>query len=87
MTTAPAAPAMCPGNLALRFVVDPSRSGDVPVPVPGVLRLLVEAVVIGGGSVGWATGGLPVLSGALVTLTIVHHGVARRRLTWLGAVR
>lgn len=129
MTTAPDPPAMRPGNLALRFVVelsalvglgvggwalggglgvagaatfplaamaawgtfavpdDPSRSGGAPVPVPGVVRLLVEAVVIGGGCVGWATGGLPVVATVLAVLTVVHYGIAWPRLTWLVAVR
>ena len=66
---------------------DPSRSGEAPVPVPGVVRLLVEFLVLGGGAAGFVAAGWPWVGLALAVATVVHYGVGFRRLSWLMSSR
>jgi len=62
---------------------DPSRSGQAPVPTPGILRLLLELlffafaayllIVIQQASAGWV----------LVIVTIIHYVISYDRILWL----
>lgn len=62
---------------------DPSRSGHAPVPTPGALRLLYEAIFFGlaawslyrvqGPSWGWTFG----------AIVVIHYAVAYERIIWL----
>jgi len=62
---------------------DPSRSGRAPVPVPGVLRLLLELAFfafavwalfdIGSSTLGWVLAGVVVL----------HYAASYDRIAWL----
>jgi hypothetical protein len=62
---------------------DPSRSGAAPVPVPGVLRLILELMVFGAGTaalaarVGWV--GFAIF----VVLLLIHHLGTTERINWL----
>lgn len=62
---------------------DPSRSGKAPVPVPGVIRLMLEAVFFlsatwslvatGFGAYGWIYG----------LVVLIHYAASYDRLAWL----
>lgn len=62
---------------------DPSRSGAAPVPVPGLVRLLLEigfflAATACLRSLGWETA-----SATFAVLVVLHYGASLDRLTWL----
>ena len=66
---------------------DPSRSGKAPIEVDGWVRLAVEAVVFGSGTLG-----LIIIEGlwlgmAFLVLVVVHNVVARNRIVWLLATK
>lgn len=62
---------------------DPSRSGKAPVPVPGLLRLLLELVYFGAATWGLFAAGLPALGGIFGGIVLMHYGVSYDRLAWL----
>ncbi len=62
---------------------DPSRSGGAPVPVRGVVRLLLEFVILGGAFLVMYTEGLFYISLAFISLVIIHYILARERIDWL----
>ena len=62
---------------------DPSRSGNAPVAVPGIVRLLIEIGVFGMAI--WSlydTGHLG-LSAILGALVIIHYLISYDRILWL----
>jgi len=62
---------------------DPSRSGKAPVPVPGVVRLLLELAFFG--LAAWALGdaGKPILALVLAGVTFAHYVLSYDRVAWL----
>lgn len=62
---------------------DPSRSGNAPVPVPGILRLMLELTVF---TVGvwalWGTG-YPRWGMAFAIIVVLHYIISYDRITWL----
>lgn len=62
---------------------DPSRSGAAPVPVPGVLRLILELAIFTAAC--WALYDLEMrgLALALAVTVIVHYAVSYDRVLWL----
>lgn len=62
---------------------DPSRSGNAPVRVPGVLRLLVELLVLGGGAACAALAWHVAAGAVFGVLVVLHYAVAWRRVAWL----
>ena len=62
---------------------DPSRSGNAPVPVPGVIRLVLEFFVFG--SAAWALFhmGYAEFSIILAVVTAAHYAVSYDRILWL----
>jgi len=62
---------------------DPSRSGHAPVPVPGVIRLVLELSVLAAGAAGFALAGQTWLAALLVVLTIFHYATTLERTRWL----
>ncbi len=62
---------------------DPSRSGNAPVPVPGVIRLVLELFVFG--SAAWALFhmGYAGFSIILAVVTAAHYAVSYDRVLWL----
>lgn len=67
----------------LNVLDDPSRSGNAPVEVSGRVRLVVEAIVLGGGWIAYGTAGHRALGVALAVLTVLHYAVAFGRVRWL----
>ena len=62
---------------------DPSRSGRAPVPVPGVVRLVLELVILFGGTAGFYVSGYTTI-GIIVALFIaVSYAFSLDRLGWL----
>jgi len=62
---------------------DPSRSGRAPVPVPGVVRLLLELLTFG--LAGWAlfTSKTLTLGWAFSVFVILHYSLSFDRIKWL----
>ena len=61
---------------------DRSRSGEAPVPVPGAVRLLVEASVFGVAIVVvWFAS--PTYAVALLVGVVVHYALSIDRIKWL----
>ena len=61
---------------------DPSRSGAAPVPVPGIVRLLIELLILGFG--GWALYSLnPTYGWIFGAVTLVHYLLSYDRIVWL----
>lgn len=62
---------------------DPSRSGAAPIEVDGLVRLVLELVILGGGAAAVAFAARPEL-GILFALAIVgHYLVSVDRVAWL----
>ncbi|MEU4841495.1 YrdB family protein [Nocardia testacea] len=62
---------------------DPSRSGQAPVAVPGVIRLLVEFAVLFGGAAALWLAGLPRLALVSAAVLLAYHVLAYDRVLWL----
>ncbi len=62
---------------------DPSRSGQAPVPIPGALRLGLEAAILGFGIWAIYQVGAVWLSWLLGLATLVHYALSYDRLWWL----
>jgi hypothetical protein len=61
---------------------DPSRSGKAPVPIPGVVRLLLELALFG--SATWALFRLnPTYGWIFGAVTLVHYFLSYDRIVWL----
>jgi hypothetical protein len=62
---------------------DPSRSGQAPVPVPGLVRLGLELALFGFAT--WALFDLDLthLGWAMAIIVLVHYGVSYDRVQWL----
>ena len=73
------------GALWATFAVpdDPSRSGNAPVPVPGVVRLVLEWAVLFGGAWAFYAIGYSWLGFWLAALTVVHYLLWTSRIAWL----
>lgn len=62
---------------------DPSRSGEAPVAVPGLVRLLVELAVLGGGAAALWAAGLPRWALISALVLVIYQALAYDRLRWL----
>lgn len=62
---------------------DPSRSGNAPVPVPGVVRLAVELAVFLGGAAAFTVRGQWLVTALLCAALVVHLAFSVSRLRWL----
>jgi hypothetical protein len=62
---------------------DPSRSGRAPVPIPGVLRLVLELSLFGLAAWVLYAAGNPLLALILGSITIVHYALSYDRIAWL----
>ena len=62
---------------------DPSRSGGAPIPVPGILRLMLELVILLGGAYAYYQSGYSLPAAALTILVILHYALSGERIMWL----
>jgi hypothetical protein len=62
---------------------DRSRSGRAPVPIPGVLRLVLELSLFGLAAWALYATGSPLLALILGSITIVHYALSYDRIAWL----
>ncbi len=62
---------------------DPSRSGQAPVPVPGILRLILELAVFAFAAWALYTVGRPALGVILAAVVVAHYVASYDRITWL----
>ncbi|CUH43962.1 YrdB family protein [Ruegeria atlantica] len=62
---------------------DPSRSGAVPVPIPGVFRLFLELLILGGAGLAFFQVGLPLFGGLQIALVAFHYAFSIDRIRWL----
>lgn len=62
---------------------DPSRSGNAPVPVPGIVRLGLEWLVLFGGAMAFYASGQAWIGLVLAVLVIVHYALWPERIRWL----
>jgi hypothetical protein len=62
---------------------DPSRSGNAPIPIPGMLRLTLETAVFLGGAAALAARNNWVAFAIFLTAFVVHHAMTTARLAWL----
>jgi hypothetical protein len=62
---------------------DPSRSGKAPVPVPGILRLIIELIFFAAGVWAFYASGLPIWGIMLGILTLIHYALSYDRIIWL----
>ena len=62
---------------------DPSRTGKAPVPVPGILRLVLELALFGFAAWALYDAGSPVLALGLAVITVFHYALSYDRIAWL----
>jgi hypothetical protein len=62
---------------------DPSRSGDAPIPVPGLLRLTLEMAVFLGGAAALAAWNNRVALALFLAAVALHHAMTTERIAWL----
>lgn len=62
---------------------DPSRSGKAPVPVPGIVRLLLELAFFAFAAWALYDAGNIVLSLILATIVVIHYALSYDRIAWL----
>ena len=62
---------------------DPSRSGKAPVPVPGIIRLLLELVIFGFAAWALYDAGQSAIALIFGLLVLLHYLVSYDRITWL----
>lgn len=62
---------------------DPSRSGSAPVPVPGILRLAIEALFFGVACWMLWDAGYPQAAGVLGVIVVAHYALSYDRIRWL----
>ena len=62
---------------------DPSRGGGAPVEVPGLVRVIVELVVLGSAALALYAVGLKALAIAYSGAVLLHYFLSLDRLLWL----
>lgn len=62
---------------------DPSGSGKAPVPVPGVVRLVIELIFFAAGTWAFIAADRPIWGLALGILTTIHYALSYDRIIWL----
>ena len=62
---------------------DPSRSGKAPVPVPGIVRLLLELMLFAGATAGLIDLEATTLAIVFAAVFILHYIVSYDRIIWL----
>jgi len=61
----------------------PDDPGPAPVPISGRLRLLIEAVLLGGATAGYLIGVGPGAGTVFLAITLGHYLLSIARIRWL----
>ncbi len=62
---------------------DPSRSGNAPVPIPGLLRLILEFFIFASAIWSFVYLNLSIYALIFAVLLLVHYITSYRRVRWL----
>lgn len=62
---------------------DPSRSGNAPIPVSGLIRLGLECAILFGGALSLYWSGFGLAGAGLSLLIVAHYALSGERLAWL----
>ena len=62
---------------------DPSRSGKAPVPVPGIIRLVLELALFAFAAWALYDAGNSLLALILAAVVLVHYALSYDRIAWL----
>lgn len=62
---------------------DPSRSGNAPVPIPGILRLFLELLFFALATFLLIASQLISVSVTFAIITIIHYAISYDRILWL----
>jgi hypothetical protein len=62
---------------------DPSRSGKAPVPVPGILRLVLELAIFAFATWALYDAGKGLLALILAIIVVIHYALSYDRIAWL----
>lgn len=62
---------------------DPSRSGSAPIPVPGAVRLALEAMFFGLATWGLFVIGRRETAAILAVAVMAHYAISHDRVAWL----
>jgi len=62
---------------------DPSRSGNAPVPIPGVLRLLLELLIFAVGAIAFIASQQNSAAIVLAVTILFHYAISYDRILWL----
>jgi hypothetical protein len=62
---------------------DPSRSGNAPVPVPGLVRLILELGVFGAGALALYGVDNAMLALIMAVVVLIHYAISYDRIQWL----
>jgi len=62
---------------------DPSRSGKAPVPVPGIVRLLLELVFFALATLAIVASGMETAGTIFGAVVVVHYVISYDRIGWL----
>lgn len=62
---------------------DPSRSGNAPVPTPGIIRLILELLIFGLASYCLIQLGFNALAMLYIAVVFLHYLVSYDRILWL----
>ena len=62
---------------------DPSRSGNAPVPVPGIVRLVLELAFFAFAAWALYAAGNTSLALILAAIVVIHYALSYDRIAWL----
>ena len=62
---------------------DPSRSGNAPIPTPGIIRLLLELLIFAAAVIALRWSQQLLLSNVLAAMVVVHYALSYDRILWL----
>ena len=62
---------------------DPSRSGQAPIPTPGMIRLILELSIFALGAIALIVSQRATAGWAFVIIVLVHYAISYDRILWL----
>lgn len=62
---------------------DPSRSGRAPIPVPGIIRLIIELLFFGSAAWALAALGYTWYFRVFASVVVIHYIISYDRILWL----